>query len=68
MLNPTPTFTYSNNRRIDLTPGVFIPYHRSRRLPSTKNSYNRFSKPILKKVKSIQKNSKFARSDRQLIV
>ncbi len=64
ILDPIPTFISSNNRRIDLTPGiVVVPFHRYRHLPSFSNSYNRFFKPIDRKIKS-----KSVRNDRQSIV
>jgi len=64
ILDRIPTFISSNNRRIDLTPGIVVdPFHRYRRLPSFSNSSNRFFKPVHQKIKS-----KSVRNDRQLIV
>jgi hypothetical protein len=53
MSNHIPTFIPINNRRIDLTPGVLVPFRRYRRLSSPRTSHNR----VLGKVKSIQKKS-----------
>ena len=61
--NHIPSFTSSINRRIDLTPGVLVPVHRYRRLPSFTNSPNR----VPKKIKSIKKKLIPVRSKRQLI-
>lgn len=44
--NPIPTFMPSNNHRIDLTPGVLVPY---RRLSSSLNSRKQVFKPVLQK-------------------
>jgi hypothetical protein len=66
--NHIPIFTSFNTHRIDLTPGVLVPFHRYRRSSSLPNSHNRVSKPVLQKVKSIQKKSTSPRKDRQSIV
>ena len=62
--NHIPNFISINNRRIDLTPGVFVSFHRYHRLLSSPSSSNRV---IQKQVKFITKKSSRAKNDRSLI-
>ena len=58
MSNHIPMCISPNNRRIDLTPGVLHPFRHYRRLTSSLNSYQQFSKPVIQKLRSKPVRSK----------